>query len=129
MLIVVFIFIVLMLLARFFLGFAVFYDAKSRKNNHPLIWALLCGFFGFIPVIVYFNLKSVCPRCHSKVARGAQMCYTCASPIMPEASQQDDSFRYQKRARRFWWLAIVFYDIFVSLFAYMVIWNIIKYGF
>ena len=48
----------------FFIGFqicialAVYYDAQSKMNRNSVLWAVLCGILGLIPMIVYLCIRN-----------------------------------------------------------------------
>ena len=48
----------------FFIGFqvcialAVYYDGQSKMNRNSVVWAVLCGLLGIIPMIIYLCVRN-----------------------------------------------------------------------
>lgn len=60
---------VLGLVERVLFALAAYYDACAKENADALMWALLIGFLGFIPGIIYLFVRNtgtgyaICPNC------------------------------------------------------------------
>lgn len=52
------------------LALAVFYDAKAKANDQPLMWALLVGFLGLVPGMIYLCM-------HKNPDRKRMYCMKC----------------------------------------------------
>ena len=70
--------------ARVLLAFAAYYDARACGNRNALMWALLVGFLGLIPGIVYLCLRDserkrmiVCQNCGAAHPIGIPNCPQC----------------------------------------------------
>lgn len=55
---------------RICMALAVYYDGQSKMNRNSVVWAVLCGLLGMIPMIVYLCVRNnpstvpiYCPQC------------------------------------------------------------------
>ncbi|HHV32259.1 MAG: zinc ribbon domain-containing protein [Ruminococcaceae bacterium] len=59
----------LLLAGHVLIALAVYNDARSKSNRDALMWALLVGFLGLIPGIIYLCVRNnvqnyvICPQC------------------------------------------------------------------
>ena len=84
------------LLTRIMLALAVFHDAKAKANEQPLMWALLVGFLGWIPGIIYLCMRKnpdskmiYCMKCGAMHKMSLPACPQCGE-INPFAAQYHD---------------------------------------
>lgn len=74
------------LAGRIFLALAAYSDARSKSNGDALMWALLIGFIGLIPGIVYLCIRNtvrsytVCPNCGCSHLAAEPNCPRCGTP-------------------------------------------------
>lgn len=77
---------------RVLFALAAYYDAKAMNNQEALMWALLIGFLGFIPAIIYLVIRSsgkgyvLCPTCGLSHRSSDFACPRCGAPT-PAPSQ------------------------------------------
>ena len=64
------------ILSSVFLGLCVYNDALSKSRNDGVMWALLCGFLGLIPSIIYLFVRKDPPT--------SLPCYNCGYPSHPQ---------------------------------------------
>ena len=111
------------LLTRIMLALAVFYDAKAKANEQPLMWALLVGFLGLVPGIIYLCMRKnpdskmiYCMKCGMMHKMSLPACPQCGE-INPFAAQYHDPLvpEYAKKAKRYLYIAIASAAIFFLL--------------
>lgn len=80
-------FIVAIIAARVLFGLAVYNDAIVKGNENPMLWALLVGFLGWIPGIIYLCTRNsartrivACPNCGWGNYLSAPVCGRCGAP-------------------------------------------------
>lgn len=111
------------LLTRIMLALAVFHDAKAKANEQPLMWALLVGFLGLVPGIVYLCMRKnpdskmiYCMKCGTMHKMSLPACPQCGE-INPFAAQYHDPLvpEYARKAKRYLYIAIASAAIFFLL--------------
>lgn len=76
----------LSLTERVLFALAAYYDAKAKSNPDALMWALLIGFLGFIPAIIYLVVRNsgkayvTCPSCGLSHMSSDFACPRCGAP-------------------------------------------------
>lgn len=89
------------LVGRILVALAVYFDARSKSNRDAVMWALLVGFLGLIPGIIYLCIRNtvrnytVCGNCGISHLVTDQTCPQCGAPnpyssqyVNPLADQQ-----------------------------------------
>lgn len=119
----------LSIVAQLFLAMAVYQDARSHYNSNALMWALLIGFLGLIPGIVYLcirkkigNTPVVCPHCGLCYAPFSGACPRCSAPnptIFMDA--YSDLMAAHKKAKTYLTVAIVLWGSFILLTIILVV--------
>ena len=84
----------------FFIGFqvcmalAVYYDGQSKMNRNSVVWAVLCGLLGIIPMIIYLcvrNNPSMVPIYCSQCGRA----HVISEPCCPFCHQENPYSRIE----------------------------------
>lgn len=120
-----------MVLLQVFLGLFVYHDAKSKYNPNAVVYGVLCGLFGLIPLIIYLVIRSQntgaveCPQCRTQVFRYQPQCPVCGFPIATlQYRPAPQTERYRSRSRIFLILTIVSLALmvlfFIGIFALMI---------
>jgi len=118
-----------MIAAWVFAALAVYNDAMSRFDKDATMFALLVGFFGMIPLVVYAVMRSgrqpgkVCFQCNQVSAANMPGCPFCGAPAMYDPNHPAVLSRLARR-RRYIIAAIVcgaimilsFIMLFVAIF-------------
>lgn len=79
------------IVGRVIFSLGVYKDAQGNYNQNPLMWALLVGFLGLIPLIIYFCLRKnnsyrvACPHCRNILQTPTASCPFCHNAIDPSA--------------------------------------------
>lgn len=65
-----------------FFGLLIYYDAKRYNNNYAAMWGVLCGLFGWIPLIIYLSLinsqkRDLCITCGNYSSTSLNICPYC----------------------------------------------------
>jgi hypothetical protein len=74
------------LAVRVLFAFAAYNDARSKSNPDAVMWALLIGFLGLIPGIIYLCVRNsvrefvVCTRCGISYQENYPNCPKCGEP-------------------------------------------------
>ncbi len=114
--------------SQILLAFAVYFDAKSKNNSDPVMWALLTGFLGWIPAIIYLCLRGkesdrliYCPQCgiaHRVSMPNCPQCGIMNPYAAPFVGPQVDVWK--KRAKLcLIWAIVLFVLIFVLIFIFI----------
>ncbi|NLJ31248.1 MAG: hypothetical protein GX424_06600 [Clostridiales bacterium] len=78
--------ILLLFAERVLIALAAYFDANSKGNRDALMWALLIGFLGPIPAIIYLFVRNsgktyvVCPNCGLSHWIHDPNCPRCGAP-------------------------------------------------
>lgn len=101
------------------LAFAAYYDARSKDNKDALMWAMLIGFLGLIPGIIYLCIRNsgqnyvICPNCGLSHSWRAPICPRCGTPNQTPAYANPFAAQQAHRAKILLIIAIVLMVIFV----------------
>ncbi len=82
----VLVFLLFLLAVRILLGMAAYHDAQAKGNPEALLWALLIGFLGLIPGIIYLCVRDTarpmvcCPGCGRWHRSEEAFCPACGRP-------------------------------------------------
>ena len=103
---------------------AVYNDAKAKGNSDATLWALLVGFLGLIPGIIYLCLRGnaankiiSCPNCHFMHPITMTNCPQCGAPNYFSQPFYDPMIpAYRKKAKNFLIAGIVCFAVAVILF-------------
>jgi len=85
--IVILVLCVLEIVAWVVFSFGLYKDAEGNYNQNPLMWALLSGFLGLIPTIIYFCVRTknsyrfACPHCRNPLQVPTPVCPFCRNAI------------------------------------------------
>lgn len=76
----------LMITSQVCLAISVYRDAQALGRTDGMLFALLTGFLGQIPLVIYMAIRSNmpsynCPRCSMPLNQAVQTCPNCAQPI------------------------------------------------
>lgn len=89
-LIVYFLLIAALIVGDILFALAVYNDAKSLCNKDATMWAVLVGFLGLIPGIIYLCIRKstgsrqpCCGNCRAPLMPGAPVCYRCGAQQPP----------------------------------------------
>lgn len=98
--------ILLLLAERILFALAAYHDALGKGNPDALVWALLIGFLGLIPGIIYLCVRSsgrkmiACPKCGFLHYAADFCCPSCGEPNpAPDRSQNPEAARLAARAK------------------------------
>ncbi len=84
---------------RVLFALAAYHDARAKGNPNALLWALLIGFVGWIPGIIYLCLRAVprgvirCPSCGVWHPASDLYCPNCGEPTRPASQYADPATR------------------------------------
>lgn len=72
------------IIANIFFGMAVYQDAKSRHIENAAVWGVMCGFFAWIPAVVYLyrirdEKRTRCTVCGKWERDGYVICPQCGN--------------------------------------------------
>jgi hypothetical protein len=105
--------VVMEIAAGLMLAFCVYYDARAEQNPRALMWALLCGFLGAIPAIVYLAMRGrvggrmiVCKTCGRWVPEGASFCALCGQPLRPVDLAVIQTYRRRAKGFLIAWICV-----------------------
>ena len=111
--------------SQILLAFAVYYDAKAKNNSDPVMWALLTGFLGWIPAIIYLCMRGkesdrliYCPQCgipHRVSMPNCPQCGAMNPYAAPFIGPQIDIWRKRSKLCLIWAI-VLFVLIFVVVF-------------
>ncbi len=113
------------LAARVLFALAVYYDARSKYNTDALLWALLVGFVGLIPGIVYLCIRNtvknyvVCQNCGVSHFSVEPVCPRCGAPN-PYAPAAGMNLVAEKQARQAKTLLIIGIILYVLAIAVLI---------
>ena len=85
-LVAVFVFLLVFLAVRVLLAMAAYHDAQAKGSPEALMWALLIGFLGLIPGIIYLCVRNsvrpmvCCPGCGLWRRPEEAFCPRCGRP-------------------------------------------------
>lgn len=71
---------------RVLFAFAAYYDSRSKCNKDAVMWALLIGFLGLIPEVIYLCVRnsgenySICANCGLNHSAYDTNCPRCGAP-------------------------------------------------
>lgn len=120
---------------RILFALAVYNDGVAKENHDATMWALLVGFLGLIPGIIYLCVrnspqrKACCPRCGLWHNAYETVCPRCGTPNPTPAIPQQNPYllRNAQRAKKLLIagiiclvvliLVLVFGGIAISLYA------------
>jgi hypothetical protein len=88
-------------------AFAAYHDARSKENQDALLWALLIGFLGLIPGIIYLCVRNSgrkyirCPNCGCMHYAWEPHCPQCGLKAEPGFMPSDPyAGIYAEKAKR-----------------------------
>ena len=102
--------------ASIILAFCVYYDARARRDNMAVLWAVLSGFFQ-IAALVYVIARCVskpkwmpCTRCGQWVAPNATFCASCGAPLTVNGhtitQQEIDTWQHRSKVLLIVWICM-----------------------
>ena len=123
---------ILSIAGQVLLALATWNDARAHNNRYALVWALLVGFVGWIPGIIYLCLRQkmagsvfpqlFCPRCRAQIALGQNYCMYCGTPApayYPENVGKfctpEESARRMAKAKWMMILGLVFFGLSILI--------------
>ena len=99
------------------MAMAVYHDAKSKWNDDATMWAVLVGFFGWIPAIVYLCVRNnplrriyACHNCGWGNPLSARQCGHCGAGLYYPT---EETPRLQKKAKTFLIIGLVLWGLAV----------------
>lgn len=111
-------------------AFAVYYDAKAKNNSDPVMWALLTGFLGIIPAIIYLCMRGkesdrliYCPQCgisHKISLPNCPQCGIVNTYAAPFIGPQVDIWKKRAKLCLIWGI-ILFVLIFLFIFLFIIL--------
>ncbi len=90
---------------RVLFALAVYNDAVAKENHEATMWALLVGFLGLIPGIIYLCVRSspqrkvCCPRCGLWHNAYETVCPRCGTPNPAPAIPQQNPYLLQNEQK------------------------------
>ncbi|HEX3037694.1 MAG TPA: hypothetical protein VHO94_01710 [Oscillospiraceae bacterium] len=115
---------------RILLAIAVYNDAQAKGNNEPVMWAVLTGIFGLIPIIIYLCVRNnnrnrliICQNCGFTHRIAELNCPQCgiANPFSQQFSNPLSQIQ-QKRANKLLIAAIIVFAVAIVLCIISVLW-------
>ncbi len=90
---------------RVLFAVGVYKDAQGNYNNNAMMWALLIGFLGLIPAIIYFCVRKPampplqCPHCRGQLQGAFPTCPYCKGTIDLTIPPQENPSFIELRAK------------------------------
>lgn len=106
------------------IALAIWNDAKAQNNKYATMWALLTGFFGWIPAVIYLCVRKnqagsivprpICMNCRAPLFPGQMHCQYCGAPVyqinpanIPNFCFPEEAAKRMKRAKIFLIVGII----------------------